>query len=116
MLFVDSNIPFEMILYFNPNISCSGYYSSSFLEVGKQNLKSLFGQYKQEGEYYDKFDYFCQYIKNNDKKYGQYLNNNTDGTVLEINNNKLIDFKYDFGIYLKNNKSIVYYKNETFLE
>ena len=116
VLFVDSNIPFEMILYFNPNISCSGYYSSSFLEVGKQNLKSLFGQYKQEGEYYDKFDYFCQYIKNNDKKYGQYLNNNTDGTVLEINNNKLIDFKYDFGIYLKNNKSIVYYKNETFLE
>ena len=116
VLFVDSNIPFEMILYFNPNISCSGYYSSSFLEVGKQNLKSLFGQYKQEGEYYDKFDYFCQYIKNNDKKYGQYLNGNSDGTVLEINNNKLIDFKYDFGIYLKNNKSIVYYKNETFLE
>jgi len=117
VLFVDSNIPFEMILYFNPNISCSGYYSSSFLEVGKQNLKSLFGQYKQEGEYYDKFDYFCQYIKNNDKKYGQYLNGNNDGTVLEINNNKLIDFKYDFGIYLKNNKSIVYYKNnETFLE
>ena len=115
VLFVDSNIPFEMILYFNPNISCSGYYSSSFLEVGKQNLKSLFGQYKQEGEYYDKFDYFCQYIKNNDKKYGQYLNGNSDGTVLEINNNKLIDFKYDFGIYLKNNKSIVYYKNETFL-
>lgn len=116
VLFVDSNIPFEMILYFNPNISCSGYYSSSFLEVGKQNLKSLFGQYKQEGEYYDKFDYFCRYIKNNDKKYGQYLNGNSDGTVLEINNNKLIDFKYDFGIYLKNNKSIVYYKNETFLE
>ena len=116
VLFVDSNIPFEMILYFNPNISCSGYYSSSFLEVGKQNLKSLFGQYKQEGEYYEKFDYFCQYIKNNDKKYGQYLNGNSDGTVLEINNNKLIDFKYDFGIYLKNNKSIVYYKNETFLE
>ena len=116
VLFVDSNIPFEMILYFNPNISCSGYYSSSFLEVGKQNLKSLFGQYKQEGEYYDKFDYFCQYIKNNDKKYGQYLNGNSDGTVLEINNNKLIDFKYDFGIYLKNNKSILYYKNETFLE
>ena len=116
VLFVDSNIPFEMILYFNPNISCSGYYSSSFLEVGKQNLKSLFGQYKQEGEYYDKFDYFCQYIKNNEKKYGQYLNGNSDGIVLEINNNKLIDFKYDFGIYLKNNKSIVYYKNETFLE
>ena len=116
VLFVDSNIPFEMILYFNPNISCSGYYSSSFLEVGKQNLKSLFGQYKQEGEYYDKFDYFCQYIKNNDKKYGQYLNGNSDGTVLEINNNKLIDFKYDFGIYLKNNKSIVYYKNDIFLE
>ena len=84
VLFVDSNIPFEMILYFNPNISCSGYYSSSFLEVGKQNLKSLFGQYKQEGEYYEKFDYFCQYIKNNDKKYGQYLNGNSDGTVLGV--------------------------------
>ena len=29
---------------------------------------------------------------------------NDDGTVLEINNNKLVDFEYDFGIYLKNLK------------
>ena len=107
---IDSNIPFEVIYYFNQNISCSGYYSSGFIEVKKENLASLFEQYKKEGEYNNKFDYFCQYIKKDDKKYGQYLNDNDDGTVLEINTNKLIDFDYDFGIYLKNIKSIVYYK------
>ena len=107
---IDSNIPFEVIYYFNHNISCSGYNSSSFIEVRKENLASLFEQYKKEGEYNNKFDYFCQYIKKDDKKYGQYLNDNDDGTVLEINTNKLIDFDYDFGIYLKNIKSIVYYK------
>ena len=108
--YVDSNVPFEMIIYYNPNISCSGYYSSAFIEVGKQNLKALFEQYKKEDEYFNKFDYFCQYIKKDDKKYGQYLKDNNDGTVLEINKNKLIEFEYDFGIYLKNNKTIAYYK------
>ena len=107
---IDSNVPFEMIIYYNPNISCSGYYSSAFIEVGKQNLKALFEQYKKEDEYFNKFDYFCQYIKKDDKKYGQYLKDNNDGTVLEINKNKLIEFEYDFGIYLKNNKTIAYYK------
>ena len=107
---IDSNIPFEVIYYFNQNISCSGYNSSGFIEVKKENLASLFEQYKKDGEYNNKFDYFCQYIKKDDKKYGQYLNDNADGTVLEINTNKLIDFDYDFGIYLKNIKSIVYYK------
>ena len=106
---IDSNVPFEMIIYYNPNISCSGYYSSSFIEVGKQNLKALFEQYKKEDEYYNRFDYFCQFIKKDDKKYGQYLKDNNNGTVLEINKKKLIEFKYDFGIYLKNNKTIEYY-------
>ena len=60
---VDSNVPFEMIIYYNPNISCSGYYSSAFIDIGEKNLKALFEQYKKEDEYYNKFDYFCQYIK-----------------------------------------------------
>ena len=107
---IDSNIPLEVILFFNPNVSCSGYYSSSFIEMNPKYVKSLFGQYKKEDEYYNKFDYFCQYIKKNNEKYGKYLNDNNDGTVLEINKNKLVDFEYDFGIYLKNLKIIQFYK------
>ena len=103
-----------MIIYYNPNISCSGYYSSAFIDIGEKNLKALFEQYKKEDEYYNKFDYFCQYIKKNEEKYNKYLKDNDNGTVLEINKNKLIEFKYDFGIYLKNNKTIEYYTyNET---
>ena len=112
MTYVDSNIPFEVIMYFNPNISCSGYYTSSFIEIDKKNLKSLFGKNKKDEEYYNKFDYFCQYITEDDEKYGKYLNGSENGTVLEINKNKLIDFKYDFGIYLKENNTIEYYKLE----
>ena len=107
---IDSNIPLEVILFFIPNIFCSGYYTSAFIDVGKENLKALFGQYKKEDEYFDKFDYFCQYIKKDNEKYGKYLDNNDDGTVLEINKKKLIDFGYDFGIYLKDNNLIKYFK------
>ena len=60
---INSNIPLEVIFYFNPNISLSGYYTSSFIEIGKENLKSLFEQNKTEGYYFDKFDYFCSYIQ-----------------------------------------------------
>ena len=112
MTYIDTNFPFEVIMYFNPNVSCSGYYTSSFIEIDKKNLKSLFEQSKSDDEYHNKFDYFCQYIKKDNKKYGKYLNNSEDGTVLEINKNKLIDFEYDFGIYLKRNKTIDYYKYE----
>jgi len=108
---IDSNIPLEVIIFFNPNIFCSGYYTSSFIEVGKEVLKSLFDQYKKEDEYFSKFDYFCKYIKKDNQKYGQYLENNNDGIIIEINKQKLIDFEYDFGIYLKDINSIKYYKN-----
>ena len=82
---IDSNIPLEIIFYFNPNISLSGYYTSSFIDIEKENLKALFKQSKAEGYYYDKFDYFCNYIKKDNEKYGKYLGNNSDGIVLEIN-------------------------------
>ena len=108
---IDSNIPLEVIIFFNPHIFCSGYYTSSFIEVGKEVLKSLFDQYKKEDEYFSKFDYFCKYIKKDNQKYGQYLENNNDGIIIEINKQKLIDFEYDFGIYLKDINSIKYYKN-----
>ena len=108
---IDSNIPLEVIIFFNPNIFCSGYYTSSFIEVGKEVLKSLFDQYKKEDEYFSKFDYFCKYIKKDNQKYGQYLENNNDGIIIEINKQKLIDFEYDFGVYLKDINSIKYYKN-----
>ena len=65
-----------MIIYYNPNISCPGYYSSAFIDIGEKNLKALFEQYKKEDEYYNKFDYFCQYIKKNEEKYGKYLKDN----------------------------------------
>ena len=107
---IDSNIPLEVIMFFNPNVFCSGYYTSSFIEIDKENLKALFGQYKKEDEYFNKFDFFCQYIKKDNEKYGKYLGDNGDGIVLEINNIKLVDFDYDFGIYLKNNNSVKYYK------
>lgn len=108
---IDSNIPLEVIIFFNPNIFCSGYYTSSFIEIDKETLKSLFDQFKKEDEYFNKFDYFCKYIKKDNEKYGQYLENNNDGTVIEFNKQKLIDFDYDFGIYLKNINSIKFFKN-----
>ena len=112
---IDSNIPLEVIFYFNPNISLSGYYTTSFMEIEKEHLKALFAKNKTEGYYFDKFDYFCHYINNESEKYGKYLGNNSDGIVLEFNNKKLIDLKYDFGIYLKNNNSIKYYNyNESY--
>ena len=106
---IDSNIPVEVIIFFNPKVVCSGYYTSAFIELEKERLGTVFNQYKKDDVYFNRFDYFCQYIKKDNEKYGKYLDNNNDGVVLEINKNKLIDFKYDFGIYFKNNNSINYY-------
>ena len=89
---VDSNVPFEMIIYYNPNISCSGYYSSAFIDIGEKNLKALFEQYKKEDEYYNKFDYFCQYIKKNEEKNGKYLKDNDNGNL--SNSNVFFPIKY----------------------
>ena len=107
---IDSNIPLEIIMFFINNISYSGYYSSSFIELEKEKLKALFVQNEKEEDYFNKFDFSCQFIKKDNEKYGKYLENNDNGTILEINKKKLNDFEYDFGIYLKNHNSIIYYK------
>ena len=106
---IDSNIPLEVILFFIPDVICSGYYSSAFIEIEKERLGAIFEQSKKDDEILKRFDYFSQYIKKDNKQYGKYLEDNNDGILLEINEDKLIDFQYDFGIYLKNNKSIEYY-------
>ena len=107
---IDSNIPLEIIMFFINNISYSGYYSSSFIELEKEKLKALFVQNEKEEDYFNKFDFCCQFIKKDNEKYGKYLENNDNGTIIEINKKKLNDFEYDFGIYLKNYNSIIYYK------
>ena len=108
---IDSNIPLEVILYFIPDVICSGYYSSTFIEIEKERLGGVFIKNEKDDEILHRFDYVSQYIKKDNKKYGKYLNDNNDGILLEINKNKLINFPYDFGIFLKNNKSISYFND-----
>ena len=107
---IDSNIPLEIIMFFINNISYSGYYSSSFIELEKEKLKALFVQNEKEEDYFNKFDFSCQFIKKDNEKYGKYLENNDNAVILEINKKKVVNLAYDFGVYLKNYNSIIYYK------
>ena len=107
---IDSDIPLEVIMLFIINISYSGYYSSVFIEVEKEKLKALFEQNKKEDDYFNKFDFCCQFIKKDNEKYGKYLENNDNAVILEINKKKVVNLAYDFGVYLKNYNSIIYYK------
>lgn len=107
---VDSTIPLEIMFFFNSYIYCSGYYTSAFIEMKNETLKALINQERKDEEYFNKFDFYGQYIKKDDKKYGKFLDNNDDGIILDFNKNKLTRFEYDFGIYLKDRNIIKYFK------
>ena len=100
-------IPLEVIFFFNQNIFLSGYYTSSFLEIEKENLKGLFHQIRKEEDYFKKFDLISKFTISSDSKYKKYLNGR-DGIILDINKDKLINFEYDFGIYFNTNEIIFY--------
>ena len=110
---IDSNIPLEIIYFFNSNISVSGYYTSSYIEMKNETLKILFNK---EIDNEKKFDIYSNYITKKDEKYGKYLENNKDGIILNINKDKLKDNEYNFGIYLKNENRIKFYENESYLD
>ena len=108
---MDSNIPLEVISFFMKDINHSGYYSSTFIELDEDLLRNMFNHKKEEGDLYDKFDFFSSYIKKNDKTYGKCLGDNSDGILLEFNKKKLVNMSYNLGIYLKMENKINYYVN-----
>ena len=110
---IDSNIPLEIIYFFNSNISVSGYYTSSYIEMKNETLKILFNK---EIDNEKKFDIYSNYITKENEKYGKYLENNKDGIILNINKDKLKNNEYNFGIYLKSENRIKFYENESYLE
>ena len=105
---IDSSIPLEIIYFFNQDIFFSGYYTSSFIEIKNDTLKGLLDQTKIDNIYYNKFDFFAKYTSKDNSKYKKYLGGK-DRIVIEINKDKLINFGYDFGIYIKDNNIINYY-------
>lgn len=105
---VDSTIPAELIIFFNPDIYLSGYQTSSYVSVPTPDKCSgLFNVRKAActDSYKDNMDFFISPVDSSDAKYGNYVSG-SDCFVLEFNDTT----NYEFAIFNATKKSIKYYK------
>ena len=106
---VDSTIPAELIIFFNPEIYLSGYSTSSFVSVpSPDKCCALFHTNKANADasYKDNMEFFITKVDNDDSVYGSIVENDRS-FLLEFNDTT----NYDIAIYNAENNTFTYYKN-----
>lgn len=107
---IDSTIAAELIFFFNPEASTTGYQSSTFLSLSDEQSGGIFNVRKDNitGDielYKDKIDFFVTKIEaENDPYYS--LRSNDKCYVLEF----MDTTEYDIGVYDYNSDTLKYYK------
>jgi len=94
---INSNIPAELILFFNPNIYICGYYSSTFYSINSKNSTIIFNTLKNNlnKDYCKNFKYFITKI-NKTNKFNKNLNTSKNCFLIEYNNStnlSILDLK-----------------------
>lgn len=107
---VDSTIPAELILFFNPEAFVSGYQSSTFVSAKAEKCCALFNTSKgvSTGDvmsYKENIQVFMTKVANDDATYSTIVPNE-NCILLEYKNTT----KYDVAIYNATNKQIKFYK------
>lgn len=113
---IDSNVPAELIIFFNPNINLCGYTSTTFSSVKKGSTKSLFEMSKSDAlqhsyETYHYCDFWASAITNESDDAIKALRTSNDSYLVEINEEILKVNNYDFAIWDAHNGWLDYYKN-----
>ncbi len=111
---IDSSIAAEIILYFNPDISMSGYGSTTFLSASSETACGLFGMSKADayadinntGAYADRPDFFISPITDFTTAEGKLCNKNNTNYLVEFQDNS----GNDIAIYDATAQVIYYYK------
>ena len=110
---VDSTIPAELIIFFNPDIYLSGYATTSFVSVpSPDKCCALFNMTKETAEsnsgaqaYDENMDFFITKVESSDPTYGEIVSDD-DCYLLEFNDTA----NYEIAIFDASEKSIKYYK------
>ena len=116
---VDSSVAAELILFFNPEISLSGYGSSTFNSASAEMAGGLFGATKEEALApgasidYHIMDWFASPVTEDTDAAIRVLCAPGDACYLiELSDELLQDAPYDFGIYSHNDDVIRYYQQQ----
>lgn len=117
MIDVDSSVAAELILFFNPEISMSGYSSSTFNSASREMACGLFSSTKSEalGQAgsidYSGIDWFASVIDpdNVDSRIAALCPDGADCYLLEFSDEILSRSKYDIGIFNADTGELTYY-------
>lgn len=114
---VDSSIAAELILFFNPDISLSGYGTSTFNSASEEMACGLFNMTKAaafavDGVDYSGIDWFASSInkENVDAAIKELCPDNSVCYLLEFSDAILADGEYNIAIYNANLDSLTFYK------
>lgn len=113
---VDSSIAAELILFFNPEISLSGYGTSTFNSASADMACGLYNTTKKSalsgasGVDYSGIDWFASAIDTN-SKYAALCAKGTTCYLVEFSDEILKQADYEFAIYNANSDLLTYYKN-----
>lgn len=114
---VDSSIAAELILFFNPEISMSGYGTSTFNSASSEMACGLYNMNKEtalsetQSVDYTGIDWFASSINENTKKEIRDLCESDDRSYLvEFSDQILGNEEYDIAIYNANKGTLKYYK------
>lgn len=114
---IDSNVAAELILFFNPEMSLSGYGSSTYNSASDEMACGLFGTSKNQalaGQSqidYTGMDWFATPITiANDSEIIALCDMNNSNYLLELSDEILSKVDYDLGIYNATKDTIKYYE------
>ena len=114
---VDSSIAAELILFFNPEISLSGYGTSTFNSASPEMACGLFNMTKQaafetDGVDYSGIDWFASQINLNDadEAIKELCSDDSTYYLLEFSDEILANGEYDIAIYNATFDCLVFYK------
>lgn len=117
---IDSNVAAELILFFNPEISLSGYGSSTYNSTSDEMACGLFGMSKQaalsdqQSINYTGMDWFTTPITStSDKNIVDLCNMKHNNYLLELSDQIIDENNYDIGIYDATLDKINFYQQTT---
>lgn len=113
---VDSSVAAELILFFNPTISLSGYGTSTFNSASDEMACGLYEIRKEEaltaggGVDYSGIDWFASPLSGADSAIAELGEKNSASYLLEFSDTILKNGEYDFAIYNATKNILTYYK------
>lgn len=106
---VESSIAAELILFFHPDISMSGYSSTTFMSASADTACGLFGRTKASASnesYSSMLDFYISPLTDYSSELGKLAKQNHTNYMVEFQNKD----KYDVAIWDATDGSITYYK------